>query len=155
MVSACKSCVVLCLGRRQREAGSSAADEQDQPASELPQCSNNLQLTRVNQSQEDLHDSQGAEAHGEEEARQQIQERLPGGDWKARIGTAGTPLEQQRVSPIVELSMILVQEPAPPHSPVAPSCSPLPPPSPPLPWTPRHSVHATKVAPFKRPSGQS
>ncbi|KAL3163301.1 hypothetical protein ABBQ32_009693 [Trebouxia sp. C0010 RCD-2024] len=94
-------------GRRQREAGGSAADEQDQPAG-LPHSSDGLQLTRVVQSEDRLED-ECAEAHEEEEARQQIQERLPGGDWKARIGTAGTPLEQQRVSPIVELSMLLAE----------------------------------------------
>lgn len=44
----------------------------------------------------------------EEEVREQIQARLPGTEWKARIGAAGTSMEQQRVSPIVELSMLLV-----------------------------------------------
>ena len=47
----------------------------------------------------------------EEEMREEIQARLPGTEWKARIGAAGTPMEQQRVSPIVELSMLLVQHP--------------------------------------------
>lgn len=106
MLVLCYILVLLWLARRQREAGGSAADEQDQPAG-LPHSSDGLQLTRVVQSEDRLED-ECAEAHEEEEARQQIQERLPGGDWKARIGTAGTPLEQQRVSPIVELSMLLV-----------------------------------------------
>lgn len=48
------------------------------------------------------------EAQTEEEVREQIQARLPGTEWKARLGTAGTAMEQQRVSPIVELSMLLV-----------------------------------------------
>lgn len=114
----CYVLVLLCLVRRQREAGGSASDEQDQPA-ELPHSSDGLQLTRVVQSEDRL-DDECAEAREEEEARQQIQERLPGGDWKALIGTAGTPLEQQRVSPIVELSMILVHTPPPPPPP--PNC---------------------------------
>ena len=112
---------MLCLGRRQREPGSAAADEQDEPA-ELPHSSNDLQLTRVVQGEDRL-DDQSAEALEEEEARQQIQERLPGGDWKARIGAAGTPLEQQRVSPIVELSMLLVQ-PRPTPPPLLPASTP-------------------------------
>ena len=46
---------------------------------------------------------------GEEDVTEQIQARLPGTNWKAIIGAAGTPMEQQRVSPIVELSMLLVR----------------------------------------------
>ena len=69
---------------------------------QLPQSSDGLQLTRVDQDKD-------SQAQTDEEAREQIQDRLPGADWKARIGAAGTPMEQQRVSPIVELSMLLVR----------------------------------------------
>lgn len=80
----------------------------------MPQSSDSLQLTRADQCM-DQFEGELEKGQTEEEARQQIQERLPGGEeWKARIGAAGTPLEQQRVSPIVELSMLLVQLP-PPH----------------------------------------
>ena len=95
------------LCRRQRERENSE-DEPDQPA-QLPQSSDGLQLTRVDADGDPEADAHAQpEAQTEEEARQQILERLPGVDWKARIGTAGTPMEQQRVSPIVELSMLLV-----------------------------------------------
>lgn len=84
----------------------------------MPQSSDSLQLTRADQCVDQFEDEL-EKAQTEEEARQQIQERLPGGEeWKARIGAAGTPLEQQRVSPIVELSMLLVQLPPPFHSPL-------------------------------------
>ena len=99
-----------------------ATDESAQPP-DLPQSSDSLQLTRADQCVDQFEDER-EKAQTEEEARQQIQERLPGGEeWKARIGAAGTPLEQQRVSPIVELSMLLVQCPPPP--PPAPPPFPL------------------------------
>lgn len=40
----------------------------------------------------------------------ELAKRLPGSDWRARVGTAGTFAEQRRKSPIVELSQILVRE---------------------------------------------
>ena len=61
-------------------------------------------MTRIHLSIDGQVSMQGTE----EEVREQIQARLPGTDWKALIGAAGTPMEQQRVSPIVELSMLLV-----------------------------------------------
>lgn len=74
----------------------------------MPQSSEGLQLTRADQCKDPYEG--GLEA--EEETDRVIQGRLPGGEeWKARIGAAGTPLEQQRVSPIVELSMLLVHLP--------------------------------------------
>ena len=44
----------------------------------------------------------------EQSVTEAIQARLPGANWRERIGTAGTSMEQQRNSPIVELSMLLV-----------------------------------------------
>ena len=56
-----------------------------------------------------LSEEDANEGQTEAEVTEQIQARLPGANWRERIGAAGTSLEQQRVSPIVELSMLLVR----------------------------------------------
>ncbi len=91
--------------RREREANNPAEETGVTP--QLPLSVDGLQLTRV-PTADDEHPAQNVGT--EEEAREQIQARLPGADWKARIGAAGTPMEQQRVSPIVEVSMLLVSQ---------------------------------------------
>ena len=67
-------------------------------------------VNQAGESQQPMLSEEGPnEGQTEEEVTEQIQARLPGANWRERIGAAGTSLEQQRVSPIVELSMLLVR----------------------------------------------
>ncbi|KAL0027014.1 hypothetical protein WJX79_008750 [Trebouxia sp. C0005] len=93
--------------RRQREAV--AAVDEAEGSFQLPLSSDGLQLIRVSGANAPETAENGDSQGTEKEVREQIQARLPGTDWKAIIGAAGTPMEQQRVSPIVELSMLLAE----------------------------------------------
>lgn len=115
---------------RNREPGISAATQSDGPphtqqhfplpdpaeSALQPQTALQDQGSSDNQheaqtNQADVNEANVNEAElNEEEVNEQIQARLPGPNWRERIGAAGTSLEQQRVSPIVELSMILVRD---------------------------------------------
>jgi hypothetical protein len=46
-----------------------------------------------------------------------MQARLPGPEWKERYGAAGTPADERRSSPIVEISLLLARH-TPGSSPV-------------------------------------
>lgn len=67
-------------------------------------------LNEANEPQQPmLSEEEANEGQTEAEVTEEIQARLPGANWRERIGAAGTSVEQQRVSPIVELSMLLVR----------------------------------------------
>ena len=96
----CKLLRAVC--RRQREVGTVADKAQ---GTHVQDAASDAAQDAMQQLEED---SAQQPKDSEEEMREEIQARLPGAEWKARIGAAGTPMEQQRVSPIVELSMLLV-----------------------------------------------
>ena len=87
-----------------------SAESALQPQTELQDLGSSDNQNEAQTNQAEVSEANVNEAElNEEDVNEQIQARLPGLNWRERIGAAGTSLEQQRVSPIVELSMILVR----------------------------------------------
>ncbi len=101
--------------QQQRQQQQPQQQQQDAPEASEAACHAAQQELTVPEPRSDIQDHDVVADADADEAElpefvsaEDAQSRLPGLEWKTRVGTAGTALEQRRNSPIVELSLLLV-----------------------------------------------